>query len=126
MLHSWYHSLLTLATYIGVFLFWKWYPSRTGFVLGAIASVSWLTASLVWSKRRRYFVDRVDLCMHAYIIVDLFFEGVLYEVLLCFIDIKMDDQLVLQFHNSNNYIYCTLAFTLLLGGYRAYVLEHLA
>ena len=62
------------------------------------------------------------MCLHAYIIGDLTAESVLYELLRRFVDIQATGGLVHQFHNNNNYVFCTLALSALVGGYRAYAL----
>ena len=59
MLRNWYYSLAMLITYVSVFLYWKQFPSRLGFLLAGLAVVLGLTLGLIWAWRRRYFVNRV-------------------------------------------------------------------
>ncbi len=127
MLRSWYYSLLMLVTYVSLFLFWKLAPSRLGFVVGGLAAAIGLTAGMLWARRRKYFVDRIDICMHAYIIFDLFMEGIMYEVwqvlVRRFQDLQATSGIVSQFHDNNSYVFCTLTLAALVGGYRAFALR---
>ncbi len=123
MFRHWYYSLLMLVTYVSVFLFWKQFPSRVGFVLGGAVAVTLLTVSLAGAWRRTYFVNRIDLCLHGYIIADLCIESVLFETLQFFNSAQVTAELVLQFHNNNNYVLCTITLATLVGGYRYYALR---
>jgi len=123
MLRHWYYSLLMLVTYVSVFLFWKQFPSRVNFIVGGVVAVTLLTAGLAWAWRRKYFVNRIDLCLHGYIIADLCLESVLFEVLRLFNGAQVTAELVSRFHHNNNYILCTITLAALLGGYRFYALR---
>ena len=123
VIHHWYYSLLMLVTYVSVFLFWKQFPSRVGFVVGGVAAVTLLTVGLAWAWRRKYFVNRIDLCLHGYIIADLCMESVLFEVLQLFNNAQVTAGLASQFHHNNNYILCTITLATLIGGYRYYALR---
>ena len=123
MLRRWYYSLLMLVTYVMVFLFWKHFPSRTGFILGGVVAVTLLAIGSAGAWRRKYFVNRIDFCLHAYIIVDLCLESVLFEVLHLFNNVPVTAGLVSQFHDNNNYILCAAALATLVGGNRFYALR---
>ena len=119
MTRKYSYSLWMLATYVTVFLYWKIFPSRAGFVLGGVLAVSFLLCGLVRAVRAKYFANRVDLCLHAYVIVDLCLETASFEAFKA-----VQPFAVMQlFHNNNNFIGCTLAFTALLGGYRWFALR---
>ncbi len=123
MLRHWYYSLWMLVTYVSVFLFWKQFPSRVGFVVSGVTAVTLLTVGLAWAWRRKYFVNRIDVCLHGYIIADLCMESVLFEVLQRFNSAQVTAGLVSQFHHNNNYILCTITLATLIGGYRYHALR---
>lgn len=114
MLKNWYYSLLMWASYVSLFLYWKYFPSRTTFVVAGIIVIAWLAVGLRRAHRAGYFVNRIDLFLHAYVILDLCLETASFEAF----RLVQPFAVVGLFHDNNNFIGCTLAFTLLLGGYR--------
>ena len=115
----WSYSLFMLAVYLGTFVFWKEWPSRSAFVLGGLVAAGVLAGAMVWAARRRYFVNRLDQVLHAWVIVDVVLEAGLFEVFGAAVDLGPDRQpFVLRFHDNNNFLGCAAAFALLIGGYR--------
>ena len=118
-MRKWYYSLMMLVAYVGLFLFWKYSPSRIAFAGVGLTAATLLTVGLVWAKRRAYFVNRVDLFVHGYVIADIVLESLSFEGLRLLEPLAV----VNQFHNNNNFIGCTLILTALIGGHRLYALS---
>jgi hypothetical protein len=120
----WSYSLFMLAVYLGTFVFWKEWPSRSAFVLGGLAAAAVLAGAMVWAARRTYFVNRLDQVLHAWVIVDVVLEALAYEGLGAVMNLGTEQQpLVLRFHDNNNFVGCAAAFALLIGGYRWWALR---
>ena len=118
MWKRWYFSLLMLAVYVTVFVTWKMYATRVSFVVvGSIAIVT-LSTALYFAWKASYFATKVDLLLHIYVIGDLCLETVSFELF----RLTEPFAVVSEFHNNNNFIGCSLAFTVLLGGYRWFAL----
>ncbi|WP_339909631.1 hypothetical protein [Symmachiella dynata] len=125
-INRWYFSILQLLIYVGTFLFWKWYPSRIGFIVGGVVSVSIMSLLLVFAARRKYFVNRVDLCLHLLVIVDIGLESLMYEVLRFAVamnwmsgeaSVGAFDETAAMFHNNHNFYMCALFFAVVIGGH---------
>lgn len=113
-----------LVLYVAVFVFWKYFPSRASFVGGALVVAGVLAAGMVVAARRGYFVNRVDLLVHLYVIVDILLEGVAFEGLRFGMALGPENQwLVHSFHNNNNFLGCTAGFALIIGAHRYYVMR---
>ena len=122
----WYFSILQLLIYMGTFLYWKWFPSRLGFVVGGIVSVTAMSL-LMWSAaRRHYFVNRVDLGLHALVIVDIALESLMYEALRWAValnwlpgdqPVSAFDETAALFHDNHNFYLCALFFAVVIGGH---------
>jgi len=124
MMSRWSYSLFMLAVYLGTFVFWKEWPSRSAFVVGGLTAAAVLAGAMVWAARRRYFVNRLDQVLHAWVIVDVVLEALAYEGLGAFVNLGTEQQpLVLRFHDNNNFLGCAAAFALLIGGYRWWALR---
>ena len=119
MRSSWSYSLLMLVTYVTLFVYWKFFPSRVGFVLGGCLALGVLVLGYWRAWRRGYFTNRVDACLHAYVILDVCLETASFEAFRW----AEPFAVVSKFHDNNNFLGCTLAFTLLLGGYRWFALQ---
>lgn len=119
MRRNWSYSLTMLLVYVALFVFWKYFPSRASFVAAGMLAIAVLGIGLVRAYRAAYFVNRVDLCLHAYVIVDLCLETASFEAFRAIQPFAV----VRQFHNNNNFIGCTVVLTLLVGGYRWYALR---
>lgn len=102
-----------LLIYVGVFLSWKLWPSRSAFVLVGTIAVSVLVYGFVRAKLSNYFANRVDLFLHGYVIADLVLETFSFEAFRWFQPFAV----VNKFHDNMNFIGCTLAFCALVGGY---------
>ena len=112
----WWFSIVVMAAYVALFVSWKLVPSRETFVVGAVVMTCGLTAAMVAAFRKGYFTSRVDIVLHALVIVDVFLEGIAFEVALLFLPDKTDlPRLVDRYHNSNSFLMCALLFALLLG-----------
>ena len=127
MKNRWGYSLWMLATYVTVFVGWKYFPSRAAFLgVGGVA-----VAGLVWGMRSAYrtgyFANRVDLALHVWVIIDLVLETLSFEAFrlytLAFESLSLFDSNVAAFHDNNNFFGCTAAFIALLGGYRWFALR---
>lgn len=112
-----------LVVYGLLFFYWKQFPSRISFVVSGAVTTIGLAAAQIWAWRRNYFVTRVDLCLHAYVIGDVVLETSLYEVLRLFIHPAASEQLMTEIHNNHHYLFCTVVLALLVGGYHAYALQ---
>lgn len=119
MSERWNYSLSMLVTYISVFVTWKFFPSRLMFLLGGAAAIAFLLVGFRQAWRSGYFVNRVDWAVHAWGIADLCFETAAFEVFRLFHPAAV----VEQFHNNTNFIGCTLAFVVLVGGHRWYAMS---
>ena len=115
---KWSYSIALLISYISLFIFWKYVPSRFAFAAVGVVLVSFLSWGLWRARQTGYFVNRVDICLHAYVVVDLLLESLSFEGLLLFQPYALVD----QFHNNNNFVLCTLTLAALVGGYRFYAL----
>ncbi len=123
----WSYSLVMLVLYVALFLFWKQYPSRTSFVAGGAVVATVLAIGMYLAAKRGYFVNRVDLMLHAYVILDVVLEAVAYEGLKLGMRFGTEGQtLVGSFHNNNNFYGCAAAFALLIGTYRFVAVRKLA
>lgn len=125
MLRSWSYSLCLFAAYLSIFLYWKHFPSRVGFLVSGAVVTLWLAMGLFRARRRKYFVNRVDLCVHAYVIGDVLIESLLYEVLRRLGTADVSRTLLLEIHNNHNYLFCALVLASLVGGYRIFALRRL-
>jgi hypothetical protein len=110
-----------LLLYLGVFTFWKSFPSRAGFVCGGLAVAGLMAAGIWWAARRGYFANLVDMAVHAYVAVDVILEGLMYEVLRI-VQPGGSDALLRQFHDNKNFFFCAAMFSVLIGGHRWYAL----
>lgn len=120
-LRHWYLTLLLPPIYLGVFLIWKLYPSRACFTYGTVISLTLMGAAMAVAWRRRYFVNRLDLVLHAIVLLDVLAEGLFYEVSRGFLGASPEvERLVQILHDNHNFWGCGLAFTVIPGGYRAY------
>lgn len=113
MAARWRYSLWMLITYVCVFVIWKVWPSRIVFLAVGSVAISLLATGLIRARRAGYFANRVDLCLHAYVIIDLILETISFEAFRAF----QKSAVVEEFHNNVNFIGCSLAFTVLIGGY---------
>lgn len=122
----WYFSILQLLIYVSTFLYWKHYPSRLAFVLGGLVSATILSLLMVYAARRNYFVNRVDLCLHALVIVDIVLESLMYEALRFIVarqwvtgadSVSAFDATAARFHDNHNFYMCALFFALVIGGH---------
>ena len=107
-------------------MYWKWFPSRVAFVAGGIVSVSLMSLLLIFAARRRYFVNRVDLCLHVLVIVDIGLESLMYEVLRFAVvmrwlpgdeSVGAFDETAARFHNNDNFVMCSIFFAVVIGGH---------
>ncbi len=115
---GWSYSLQMLVTYVSVFLFWRAFPSRAGFVVVGIVACCFLVASMVRASIRGYFVNRVDISAHLLVVIDLVLESFAFEFLRLF----QPHAVVEQFHNNTNFFGCSLAFSLIIGLHRGIML----
>ena len=120
VLRCWWFSLTMFVVYGVLFFYWKQFPSRMGFILSGTVTTIGLVATQIYAWRRSYFVNRIDLCLHAYVIGDLVIETALYEVLRLFIHPTASEPLLTQIHNNHHYLLCTIVLASLVGGYHAY------
>lgn len=112
----WWFSIVMMAAYVTLFVSWKLAPSRATFIVSAVVMTGGLTAAMVAAYRKGYFAGRVDVVLHGLVIVDVFLEGIAFEVALLFVPGKADlPRLVDRYHNSNSFLMCALLFALLLG-----------
>ena len=119
MAANWRYSLWMLITYVTVFAVWKVWPARIAFLLTGAAAISFLTLGMVRARRAGYFANRVDLWLHAYVIIDLLLETVAFEAVRLIQPLAVME----QFHNNTNFIYCSLAFAILIGGYHWFAIS---
>jgi hypothetical protein len=118
---------MLLLIYVATFLFWKAFPSRAAFVTGGLCSVGILGGGMWRAQRRGYFCNRIDWALHAYVIIDLLLESLSYEGLRGVVELHhLARAYVPEFHNNNNYVFCSLTFAALIGGYRWYALRRKA
>jgi hypothetical protein len=118
MLARWRYSLWLLLTYVIVFLLWRFFPSRPAFLVVGGLAVWFLVAGMLRARRAGYFVNRVDLSIHALVIVDLVIETVLFEA----IRLALPTASVELFHDNAHFIGCGIVFVCLVGGNRRYAL----
>lgn len=119
MLVRWRYSLWLLLTYVIVFLLWGYFPSRASFLITGGVAVSFLVAGMLRARRAGYFVNRVDLSIHALVIADLAIETVAFEAF----RLAQPNAMVEQFHDNANFIGCAIVFVVLVGGHRWYALS---
>lgn len=119
---NWYYSIQMLITYVAVFVWWKFYPSRISFLAVGGIAIATLAIGFWRAYKHGYFTNRVDFCLHAYVIFDLLLETVAFELFRVF-GPNGAFAVVRQFHDNTNFFGCTAAFVLLLGGYRWYALN---
>lgn len=84
------------------------------FVTVGSAAIGFLLYGMLRAHRERYFANRLDLTLHGWVIADLCMETVAFELFRLF----QPYAVVEKFHNNTNFYGCTLAFVILLGGYR--------
>ena len=119
MPQKWRFSLLLLIVYVSLFSVWTIVPSRTVYLAGGGLALVVLVARFVSATREHYFASRADSRLHALVIADVFLETVSFEVFRWF-----QPQAVAEtFHRNMNFVGCTVAFTLLIGGYRYFALR---
>lgn len=103
-----------LLTYVSVFVFWNRFPSRAGFLLVGGFAVAALVVGFLRAKANGYFVNRVDATLHGLVIADLAIETTIFEAFRLF----ETNAVVGEFHHNMNFLGCSTAFALLLGGHR--------
>lgn len=116
---DWSYSLQMLVCYVSVFLFWRAFPSRVGFVAAGLLTCGFLIAGMIRAAKRGYFINRVDLSAHALVIIDLVLESFAFE----FLSFFQPHTVVEQFHNNTNFFGCSLAFSLIIGIHRGLLLR---
>lgn len=116
MWHRWWFTVVMMAAYVALFVSWKLVPSRATFVVSAVVMTIGLTAAMIFAFRKGYFASRVDIVLHALVIVDVFLEGIAFEVAALFVPGEPNlPSLANRYHNSNSFLMCALLFALLLG-----------
>lgn len=130
--NRWWFSLWLLATYLGLFLIWKAFPSRESFLLVGFGLAALLTVGWVIAAKREYFVNRTDAVLHGLVILDIVLEAVAFELFLQGVvwaeffnhtDFAAG-QLESDFHANNNFYFCGLVFAILIGIYRWNVIRN--
>lgn len=115
----WSYSLGMLLLYLALFLFWQQFPSRLGFLVGGAVVAAVMIAGMIVVARRGYFANRLDLILHAYVIIDVLLEGVCFEGLRLLPGVAAEPaSFVRSFHANNNFWGCAAVFAVLIGGYR--------
>ncbi len=102
----WSYSLIFLGLYLAVFHLWIG-SSRPVIILSALVTTALLLAAFVRAAKRYYFVNHWDCWMHAVVILDVLTEGVLVSS-----------------HEGYSFYLCALAFAIVIGGYRGYILKN--
>lgn len=101
---GWVHWRFTALLGFGyslLFHLWIIAPRREAVILTALAASAWLAHELVQAARGGYFTNRWDMIFHAAVILDVLLEA-----------------LVIPIHNGLGFYWCTLAFGIVIGGYR--------
>ncbi len=113
--NRWWYSVVMMAAYVALFVYWKFMPSRATFVVGAVLVACGLGVALAIARRRGYFAGRIDVVLHALVIVDIFLEGVAFELVLPFLNAGSDaPALAARYHDSSGFLLCSLLFALVL------------
>ena len=128
---DWIASLLFIPLYMAPFVVWQGFPSRASFLLAAIASASCMIWLIVRARRRGYFANRVDLCLHVYVVLDVLLEGFAFEILLwgdrfgwlTTAETQALRKLALTFHDNQHFLGCTAFFVLTIGLNRLWALS---
>ena len=105
MSKRWNFTGLLLASYLAVFHLWMvmsagWRIASTAIVAGA------LLALLARAARRGWFLNRLDLGLHACVVLDIGLEGFLISV-----------------HDDFGFYFCAFGFAAVIGGYRVALLR---
>ncbi len=119
MFNRWYYSLLMLGIYLVTFAAWKVAPSRIAFLFIGMVAIAALSCGMSRARRNGYFADRLDLVLHAWVIVDLFIETVAFEAF----RVLQPFAVMQKFHDNLNFIGCAVALSTLVGGYRWFALR---
>jgi hypothetical protein len=115
MLNRWSYSLWVLGVYLATFTVWKMAPSRASFLVVGALAVVWLGFQMVRAFRADYFVDRLDVVLHGWVLVDIALESLAFEAFRW-----LQPFAVLEaFHDNLHFIGCAVVLSLLVGGYRA-------
>lgn len=89
-------------------------------MLIGMAAVIGLVLGMRGALARRYFVNRVDVSVHALVIIDLILETFAFEAF----RLIQPAAIVSEFHNNTNFFGCSLAFTLVIGVHRWVVMNY--
>jgi hypothetical protein len=105
-----------MAAYVALFVFWRLVPLRVAFVAGALLVAAGLLTAMFVAIRRSYFAGRLDVVLHALVIVDVVLEGVAFEILLPFVRTEgMVPTLAARYHDNSGFFLCALLFATVIG-----------
>ena len=119
MFGRWYFSLMMLIAYVATFAAWKLAPARITFLIVGLAAIVVLLAGMVRAHRAGYFANRLDLILHAWVIVDLALETAAFEAF----KMAQPFAVIEKFHDNLNFVGCALIFSALIGGHRWFALR---
>lgn len=119
MSNRWGFSLQLFISYITIFLIWMCFPNRWVYLLVGALALALLVQRFLQARRVGYFVNRVDTRLHGLVLADVFLETISFEVFRLFQPAAVAE----TFHYNTNFIGCTAAFTLLIGGYRYFAMH---
>ncbi len=103
MRQRWSFSIAVGVAYLAVFHGWRVLP-REGIIASGIVATLLLATFMAWN--RKYFLNQWDALFHALVIVDILLEALLIPV-----------------HDHYGFYFCAVAFALVVGGYRAHLLQ---
>lgn len=102
---QWNFSLILLAAYLGTFRLWLHLES--GAVMASGLLVAAVLSGLLWQgSLRGYFANKIDLCIHASVILDIALEAT-----------------IIPMHEGLTFYWCAAGFAVIIGAYRAWCLR---
>ena len=105
MTFRWHFSLTLGVIYLAVFHLWM-RVDRPAIIMSGLAATVLSSALFLRAERRKYFLNHWDRLFHAAVILDILLEG-----------------LLVPGHEHYGFYVCAIAFAIVLGGYRAWLLR---
>ena len=103
----WHYSLVLLVAYPGVFHTWIYASSRTAVAIIGVSACAALVLYMLLVPH--YFANGMDRLAHGMVILDLLLEALLPVI-----------------HDHYGFYLCALAFAVIVGWHRAWVLSRVA
>lgn len=101
----WWYSLVQLVIYLTTFRLWQGQDAHEVHLVGSIGLLA-LVAGFILAARLGYFLNAWDVVGHASVMLDVLLEA-----------------FWVRWHPDASYLACALAFALVVGGYRWFLLR---